>query len=212
MRKLIKIKSTKRLKSYRRLSSPSSRKRFTEVTDFETILVADRSALIRDVLLELGYEVWKTPIQIPCPVHKMGQEQKPSARVYSQEDHTLWCFYCNKHYSPTEIWEAVRGVSRGDAARSILGRWPVTDERARELVSEAGVVRRAGPGGPQGEYGEILERHLRNFRGKAKFLLYRKWALEVDEFSLYIETLSEESRESALQSFLLRLERDLVDK
>jgi hypothetical protein len=181
------------------------------VTDFETILVADRSVLIRDVLLDLGYEIWKTPIQIPCPIHKLGQEQKPSARVYSGEDRTLWCFYCNKHYAPTEVWEAVRGVSRGDAARSILERWPVTEERARELVVEAGVVNRKGPGGPQEEYGEILERHLRNFRGKAKFLLYRQWAKDVDEFSVFLEKLPEESRESAMQSFLLRLERELSD-
>ena len=186
-------------------------RRSPDVTDFETILVADRSVLMLDVLLDLGYNVWKTPLQVPCPVHKLGQEGKPSARIYSAEDHTLWCFYCNKLYAPTEVWEAARAVSRGEAARSILERWPVTEERARELVAEAGAFRRVGAWRSQGEYGEILERHLRNFRGKAEFSRYRKWALEVDEFTLYLEKLPEESRESAIQSFILRLEKDLSD-
>jgi hypothetical protein len=175
------------------------------VTDFELIHVADRSALMKLVLEELGYEIWKVPLQVICPVHKLGQEQRPSARLYSEEDHDLWCFYCNKQYTPTEVWEAQRSVSRSEAARAILVLWPVAEGVAQRLARAS----RAAPVGPRGLYEMVLERRLKVHRGRASFVQYREWARVVDSFCDYIESLPESSRESALTSFLTRMDAAL---
>lgn len=175
------------------------------MTDFELIHVADRSALMKTVLEDLGYDIWKVPLQVICPVHKLGQEQRPSARLYSEEDHDLWCFYCNKQYTPTEVWEAQRSVSRSEAARAILARWPVAEEQARRLAQAS-----RAPAGPQGLYEAVLERRLKVHRGRAPFAQYRQWARAVDAFRDYVESLPESSRESALASFLDRMDAALV--
>jgi hypothetical protein len=140
------------------------------MTSTEMIQVADRTVKIKEVLSLLGYEIWRVPLQIPCPVHKFGQESHPSARIYTEDASTIWCFYCVEAYWPTQVWEARKGVSR-----------------------------------------DLLERHLREHRGSSDFRVYRKWAKGVDEFSLYLGELKQEMREVGVQSFVEKMNQDLLD-
>lgn len=177
------------------------------MTPEESILVADRTVLMKDVLEEVGYDLWKFPLQISCPVHNLGKENHPSARIYSEQDHTVWCFYCFKQYWPTEVWEAQKSLDRSDAALDLLKRWPVSPDRAQALVR---LVRAPVRESHHVVFHSILNRHLEAHRGRAQFEGYRIWARRVDEFAVYLDNLGEEFRESAIQSFCQRLDTDLV--
>ena len=106
------------------------------MTPEELIVVADHSASMKEVLTELGYDIWKVPLQIPCPVHKLGQETRPSARIY-EDDKAIWCFYCVVQYRATQVWSAMRNVDREVAAGAILARWPVSEELSWEVLRKA---------------------------------------------------------------------------
>jgi hypothetical protein len=176
------------------------------MTPEEMIIVADRSTSMKEVLTELGYEIWKVPLQIPCPVHKLGQETRPSARIY-EDDRAVWCFYCVTQYTATQVWSAMKGVEQGEAAATILSRWPVDEGRAREVLRRA-----QAPYRPRlvEVYQAVLDRHLISHRGSAGFAKYRKWAKACDDFMVFIGTIPQESQEIAIQSFVDRLNMDLL--
>ena len=171
------------------------------MTPEEMIVVADHSASMKKVLEELGYDIWKIPLQIPCPVHKLGRETRPSARIY-EDDRAIWCFYCVVQYRATEVWAAMRDVDRDVAAGAILARWPVDGDRAREVLRRASVPYRPSL---EGVYRAVLDRHLISHRGVAKFDKYREWAKACDEFMVFIGTVPQEYREVAVQSFVERM-------
>jgi hypothetical protein len=178
------------------------------MTSEEMIIVADNSASMKAVLTELGYDIWKIPLQIPCPVHKLGQETRPSARVY-EDDKTIWCFYCVMQYRVTEVWAAMRDVDRDVAAGAILGLWPVEENRAQEVLRKAQVpVRRS----LEGVYRAVLDRHLISHRRVTEFSKYRKWAKACDDFMVFIGTVPKEHQEVAIQSFVERMNFNLLDK
>ena len=178
------------------------------MTPQEMIIVADHSASMKTVLTELGYDIWKIPLQIPCPVHKLGQEARPSARVY-EDDKTVWCFYCVVQYTATQVWSAMRDVDREVAAGAILARWPVDGARAQEVLRRAQVPYRPSL---EGVYRGFLERHLLGHRGVANFDKYRQWAKACDDFMVFIGTVPKEHREIALQSFVERMNFNLSAK
>jgi hypothetical protein len=178
------------------------------MTSTEMIQVADRTVKIKEVLSLLGYEIWRVPLQIPCPVHKFGQESHPSARIYTEDASTIWCFYCVEAYWPTQVWEARKGVSREAAADEFLKRWPVAQDRVQAILRTVLVPSRPAP---EAVYRDLLERHLREHRGSSDFRVYRKWAKGVDEFSLYLGELKQEMREVGVQSFVEKMNQDLLD-
>lgn len=49
------------------------------MTPDELVIIADKSTSMKAVLNESGYDIWKVPLQIACPVHKLGQETRLSA-------------------------------------------------------------------------------------------------------------------------------------
>ena len=175
------------------------------MTPEELIVVADHSASMKAVLTELGYDIWKVPLQIPCPVHKLGQETRPSARIY-EDDKRVWCFYCVVQYTVTQVWAAIKDVDRDIAAEAILNHWPVEGEKAQELLRRAQVPYRPSL---EGVYRAVLERHLISYRGIAKFDHYRRWAKACDDFLVFINTVPQEHRETAIQSFVERMDSDL---
>jgi hypothetical protein len=177
------------------------------VTPEEMIIVADHSASMKAVLTELGYDIWKVPLQIPCPVHKLGQETRPSARVY-EDDKTVWCFYCVVQYTATQVWSAMRDVDREVAAGAILGLWPVEGEEAQRVLRRAQVPYRPSL---EGIYRAVLERHLIGHRGIAEFSKYCKWARACDDFMTFIGTVPKEHQEVAVQSFVERMNLSLSD-
>lgn len=178
------------------------------MTPEEMIIVADHSASMKAVLTELGYDIWKIPLQIPCPVHKLGQETRPSARIY-EDDKTVWCFYCVVQYRVTQVWAAMRDVDRDVAAGAILGHWPVDGDRAQEVLRRAQVPYRPSL---DGVYRAVLERHLISHRGVADFSKYRKWAKACDDFMVFVGTVPKDHREVAIQSFVERMNFNLLEK
>jgi hypothetical protein len=178
------------------------------MTSEEMIIVADHSASMKAVLTELGYDIWKIPLQIPCPVHKLGQETRPSARIY-EDDKTVWCFFCVVQYRATQVWSAMRDVDREVAAGAILGRWPVEENWAQEVLRRAYVPYRPSL---RGVYRGVLERHLISHRRVAKFDKYRRWAKACDDFLVFIETVPEEHQQVAIQSFVERMNFSLLEK
>jgi len=171
------------------------------------VIVADKSTSMKEVLTELNYDIWKVPLQIPCPVHKLGQETRPSARVY-EDDRAVWCFYCMVQYTATQVWAAMKEVDREEAAGAILGRWPVAEDRAQEVLR-----RSRAPYQPRlsDVYQGVLERHLLSHRGTAGFTKYRKWAKACDEFLVFINSVPKEGQEVAIQSFVERMNLDLLE-
>jgi hypothetical protein len=176
------------------------------VTSDENIIIADCSSSMKDVLTELGYDIWKVPIQVACPVHKMGEESRPSARLY-EDDKSIWCFYCVSQYRPTEVWGAIKQISRDEAATAILRKWPVTEEAAGQILRRARI-----PDHPQlpDIYFATLERHLLEYRGLAAFEEYRKWCKAIDDFSDFLRTIPEQSQEVTLISFIERMNKALA--
>lgn len=178
------------------------------MTPEEMVVVADHSASMKAVLTELGYDIWKVPLQIACPVHKLGQETRPSARIY-EDDRTVWCFSCVVQYTVTQVWSAMRNVDREVAAEIILTKWPVEDDQAQEVLRRIQVPYRPSL---EGVYRGFLERHLISHRGVAKFEKYRQWAKACDEFMVFIGTIPKENREVAIQSFVERMNFNLSEK
>jgi hypothetical protein len=178
------------------------------MTPEEAILVADHATSMKAVLTELDYDIWKVPLQIACPVHKLGGETRLSARIY-EDDRTVWCFYCIMQYRPTEVWAAQKGVDRAEAAGTILSRWPVSEDDSRAALRRA-----RAPYKPEitDVYLGVLERHLVNYRGVADFTKYRKWAKACDEFTIFIGTIPEESQETAIFSFIERMNAALSER
>jgi hypothetical protein len=175
------------------------------MTPEDAIIVADQTASMKEVLTELNYSIWKVPLQISCPVHKLGQEDRPSARIY-EDDKSVYCFYCIAQYKATEVWAAMKSVDRDVAAAAILEKWPVEEGVAQ------GVLRRAqSPYKARIEevYEGVLERHLINYRGIVEFSVYRKWAKACDEFMIFLKTLPSENKELAIESFIMRMTKDL---
>jgi hypothetical protein len=177
------------------------------MTTEEVIVVADHFASMKAVLTELGYDIWKVPLQISCPVHKLGQETRPSARIY-EDDKTVWCFSCVEQFRATQVWAAMRDVDRGAAGGAILRIWPVEEAQAQEVLRRAQAPYRPSLGGI---YRAVIERHLVGHRGSAEFRKYRKWAKACDDFMVFINTVPKEHQEIALQSFIERMSSELLE-
>lgn len=57
-------------------------------------------------------------VQVRCPFHKLGRESTPSARFYPDTD-SLYCFACNRSWSPLQLESELAGTTLRDAAETL---------------------------------------------------------------------------------------------
>lgn len=173
--------------------------------DYRLVVVADRSASMKVILNECGYSIYRLPHQVTCPFHKLGEETRPSARIY-EDDSFMWCFTCLQQYYPTDVWAALRNVDRIIAAQEILARWSVSEERQQEIIRHHSVPRTL----PISEAVRgTLERRLLAWRGVAVFATYRYWTVAVDRFLVQVNELPEPVRDGIVRSFCDRMDMQL---
>lgn len=95
---------------------------------------ADRLPL-SEIFSLLGHSVsHDPPCSIACPVHKGGQEQKPSARWHL--DNHVYCFVCNKQYTPSMIISQRRAMTRTAAAQFLIQTYAKHYPQLKDPVNE----------------------------------------------------------------------------
>lgn len=173
----------------------------------ERVILADETVKISQLLERLGFSLHRSPpCQVRCPVHKMGQETRPSARVYD-DDSFVWCYSCWRQYRGTEIVAETKGCSRVEAADWILGEWPVDSGRADALLRDREIKKKAYI--LEDSYDKILEDGLIRFRRRVSLEDYRQWAIKVTRIKETLPRLPEIEREIALCRFLREMENQL---
>ena len=162
------------------------------------IAVADATVSMSAVLEMHGFHLRGLPCQIPCPVHKRGQEQKPSARLYA-DDRTVWCYTCLRQYGVTDVHAAQRGIKKAEAARDLLDKWPTTPEKIREISKLVTLPKKKTLAE---NVRAILEDALIQRRGKVPFERYRELAKRTDQICEALPNLPEDEQVPAVQAFL----------
>ena len=131
-----------------------------------------------EVLSHFGTVVHHVPMQVRCPVHKGGQENTPSARLF--ED-SIWCYTCSKHYHATDIWTVAKGVSLETAVEQLISKWDLSEEEIKAVKLEFDRER------SENRIYEIAkeegEQCLIQYRGKVPLDVYRTYARELDDLS-----------------------------
>lgn len=178
------------------------------MTPHQKIVVADGNTPMKEMLESLGIQVRKLPTQLRCPVHKMGTESKPSAKIY-EDNRFVWCFTCLKQYQASEIYSVWRNVTRAEAANQLLMKWPASESSIATILKDYTTPKRKEPDKAIIDY---LENQLLRFKRRVSLEKYRKWAKEVDYFPLFLASLDPKDRKIALISFLRRMEHDLEPK
>jgi hypothetical protein len=174
------------------------------MTPNQLIHLIDHTVQVTQVLDINNYSYGDLPAQIPCPVHKGGNEIKYSARVYSDG---LYCFRCGVQYKATEIHAAIRHLDREDAARELLARFPPTDEQKTAALKEyyAPKVKPL----PQALI-DRAEATLRNFRHRVPLEPYRVWAARLDGLGPILRDTEPELQLIKLTTFRNQMIRELT--
>lgn len=165
---------------------------------FEKVLLADGNTPMDALLVSLGFSVYRFPMQLRCPVHKQGQETSPSARLY-EDNSFVWCYTCHRQYKPSEVLSAQEGISREEAAERLLRTYPITQEKANEILRE-----KTTPKKPtlSAAFKMVLESKLLERKRKIPFPEYRRMAKTFDSFWEELGCLPEKEQEPALWKFL----------
>jgi hypothetical protein len=165
---------------------------------YEQIILADANTPMDALMSYLGFNVHRLPTQTRCPIHKLGAETKPSARIY-EDNSFVWCYTCHRQYKPTEVYSAQKGLSREEAATRMLSIWPVPNEKATQLLKEKTSIKKPVI---SEDYQKVLERKLQENKRKIPYEEYRSLAKRFDEFRSHLGYLPTKEQESALWHFL----------
>lgn len=170
----------------------------------QMIYLADQVASMTEVLDQFGWSYHSIPGQIPCPVHKGGQENSKSARVFP--DHRIYCYTCGKQYTPTEILSVLGSISRELAAQQLLEKHPVNPEQAKSLLQDF-----HRPKKRSAEQGliDFLESSLRDYRHRVPLQPYRSWAKQVDALPELFCGLSKDEQRARTLAFRQQMQQEL---
>jgi hypothetical protein len=176
------------------------------MTPSEKIYLADSNTPMTELLSYLGIPYRGVPSQLKCPIHKFGQETKPSARVY-QENRNVWCYTCARQYKATEVYSTQKEVTRVEAAERILSKWPVSEVEAVALLKNYTAPKKKEP---DKAMVELIEKRVLVYKRKVPLENYRSWLQKISEFSYFLVGLSARDGQIAMHSFLSRMDRELT--
>lgn len=173
---------------------------------YEAILVADKTVPMDGLLALVGLPLRKRPpCQIRCPVHKLGTESTPSARVY-EDNAFVWCYTCGCQYRPTEIFVAHNGCTRDSAAKILLQHYPPTQDLVESIIKEATTPKKIEL---DTQLEIILDNTFLSYKRKVPYEVYRDLYKRIENFKVLLrEIKAKETREEALTHFLVSLKKD----
>ena len=168
------------------------------------MVIADYNTPVGDLLRELGFLYREPPCQIKCPVHKLGEETRPSAKYFG--DQFVFCYSCGRQYTATEILAAQRGIEREEAAEKLLEKWPATEDIRRKAFSEFYQKKKT----PVSKaILDSAEESLLAYRHKVSLELYREWVKRFLQLGDVLEGLEEEDQLLKLKSFKTQLVKEM---
>lgn len=171
---------------------------------WESVVVADEAIAMSQVLDLFGISYQGIPGQVRCPVHKLGQETSPSARLY-EDNKYVFCFTCNKQYSVSQVAEAQWGIKRSDAAERLLGKFPVPGARVQEILKEASKPKTKSLNFTLLDF---LENALIAYRFRVPFEVYRAWARKLTDLQQSILTQGTAEQEQIARLFVSKMQKE----
>lgn len=171
---------------------------------WQSVVVADQAIPMNQVLDLFGIQYYGIPGQVRCPVHKLGQETSPSAKLYD-DNKTVFCFTCNKQYNVSQVAEAQWGIKRADAATRLLDRFPVPEGTVQEILQQV-----SKPKAKPFNFAlvDFLEQSLLAYRFRVPLELYHEWAKKLTELQQSIGSDNNLEQEQVVRLFVSRMNKD----
>lgn len=117
--------------------------------------------------------------QFPCPLHGDGRDNKPSARLYPDQN-LFYCFACGRQRDAIAVAQEVEGLSFGQALRALEERYGL---KSFVYPKEEKIELDFDPSIPIEDVEERIERMLQ-IRTDEKTLSMERLALLWDRFDL----------------------------
>lgn len=174
------------------------------MTSDQAIYIVDHKIQMTQVLDYNHYSYRGVPCQIPCPVHKKGQEIKLSARLYT--DNFIYCFTCGKQYTPSDIHAALRGLDKGEAAKELLTLFPITEEETKELIKGFYAPKRKTA--PQALMDKARSYFI-EYRHKVPLSKYKEWAIKLNALENVLATADTSDQVKKLHAFRAQMTKEL---
>jgi hypothetical protein len=175
------------------------------MTPEQVIYLADKTVAMTSVLDLNNFSYRGVPSQIPCPIHKSGQEKRLSARIYP--DNFVWCFTCARQFTPTEIHSAFRSISRSAAAAELLSKFPVPSERQSYLLRQYRTPPKVSL--PTALLNRLRE-SLLQFKHQVPLEPYLIWVRRIFDLKLALQETSSDHHALKVQVFRHQMEQELL--
>jgi hypothetical protein len=164
----------------------------------EKIYLANKISSIKEILEDCGFTIYKIPCQIRCPIHKIGTESTPSARIY-EDDSFVWCFTCREQFSSVKVYSTQKDLTEEEAADYIIGKYKPSRGQSTAILKDFYT-----PYKPKEieDLTQIMENFYKEFKGKLNYTEYRALLLSGYQYLGVIGDLDETEREATLCRFL----------